>query len=139
VCSRSSWLSESSVLWHCCLENRACLLEPSVTRGAMGAAGPVYPGAFVSLVFQGESTRSCIRRSASSKFLCVPEALLTTEQWSLEMCCDFRGWGSGLLSCESFFPFFQWLVVSPFADLVKVLLFTGYGTPWMPFGVAVRL
>jgi hypothetical protein len=52
-----------------------------------------------------------------------------------ELCGDFRGRRSGVLSCELFFPFFPWLVVSLFADSERALLLIGYRTLWVPFGV----
>jgi hypothetical protein len=42
-----------------------------------------------------------------------------------------RGGGSGLVSCESFFP---WLVAFLFVDSEMALLIAGNGTPWVPFG-----
>jgi hypothetical protein len=47
---------------------------------------------------------------------------------------DFRGGGSGVLSCRAFFPFFLWLVVSLFVVLERALLIAGYGTLWVTFG-----
>jgi hypothetical protein len=53
---------------------------------------------------------------------------LTTEEWSLELCGNFRGRGSGVLSCKLFFSFFLQLVVSVFVDSERALFLTGYGT-----------
>jgi hypothetical protein len=36
---------------------------------------------------------------------------------------------SGVLSCESFFPFFLYFVAPLFVDSERALLLTGYGTP----------
>jgi hypothetical protein len=58
----------------------------------------------------------------------------SAEWWSLELCGDFSGRGSGVLSCESFFPFFPWLVASLVVNSDRDLLLAGYGTPWVPFG-----
>jgi hypothetical protein len=41
-----------------------------------------------------------------------------------------------VLNCESFFPFFLWLVASLFVDLEKVLFLTGCGTLWVPFAIS---
>jgi hypothetical protein len=57
-----------------------------------------------------------------------------TEKWSLESQGNFRGRGSGVLSCELFFLFFPWLIASLFVDSERVLLLTGYGTLWCLFG-----
>jgi hypothetical protein len=65
------------------------------------------------------------------------EAGLTTERPSNGAWRHMKtsGVGMGVLSCEQFFPFFPWLVASPFEDLESALLLTDYGTPWVPFGV----
>jgi hypothetical protein len=47
-----------------------------------------------------------------------------------------QGLGLGVLSCELFFPFFPWLVASPFVDSERALLLTGYRTQWVFFGVS---
>jgi hypothetical protein len=39
-----------------------------------------------------------------------------------------------VLSCESFFPFFLWLITSLVADSDRALLLSGYGTPWVLLG-----
>jgi hypothetical protein len=40
-----------------------------------------------------------------------------------------------VLSCESFFLFFSWLVASLCMDSERPLLLTGYGILWVSFGV----
>jgi hypothetical protein len=54
---------------------------------------------------------------------------LSLRMWKL------LGGGSGVLSCELFFPFFQWLVASLFVYLERALLVSGYGPLLMPFEV----
>jgi hypothetical protein len=56
---------------------------------------------------------------------------------SAEMYRDFRGRGSGVLGCKSFFPLFLWLVPSLFVDLERTVFLAGYKTLWMPFGVSL--
>jgi hypothetical protein len=40
---------------------------------------------------------------------------------------NFKGEGSGVLSCKSFFSFFPWLVASLFLYSESALLLAGYG------------
>jgi hypothetical protein len=55
-------------------------LAPSVIHGAGVAVGPVCTGALVSLVFQGEGSRSCSRREHGAPSSCVcQEAGLTAK------------------------------------------------------------
>jgi hypothetical protein len=66
------------------------------------------------------------------------EAGLTTKcakEWSLELCRNFRGRESEVLSCELFVPFFTWLVAGLFVDSERALLLTDYGTLWVTSGV----
>jgi hypothetical protein len=64
----------------------------------------------------------------------VPGSGTYCQVMELEPHGDVSGGGLGVLSCESFFPFFLWLVVSVFGDSERALLFDAYGTPWVPFG-----
>jgi hypothetical protein len=74
----------------------------------VGALGPAYTGALVSLAFQGEVSRSCYGGAWSSEFLCVLGS--RTYHWvSPGAACNFRGGRSGVLTCRSFFLFFLWL------------------------------
>jgi hypothetical protein len=58
------------------------------------------------------------------------EAGLTTKQREVELHGDFRCGGTGVLSCN-----FLLVVVFLFVDSERALLVTGYGTPWVLFGV----
>jgi hypothetical protein len=128
-------------------ENKACVQrefwslifhkgfrEPSVTHGASGIMGPAYTGVPVSLVFQDEGSRSCIRgECGSSEFLCVPGKGTYHPVTDPEATGNLRGKGSGVLSYESFFPFLQVLVVSLFVYSERALILVVYGTPRVPF------
>jgi hypothetical protein len=130
VGSRSSgawFLAQASgrtVPWCCFQGNWAGWLMPFVTCGAVGAVVPAYTGVLVSLMFQGEGSRLYNGSTENWVPLCAGKQDLTPNECQVMVMepgaiWDFRGRVLGVLSCESFFTFFPWLVASLFADLEK--------------------
>jgi hypothetical protein len=120
-----AWASGSSVLWHYCWGSQACWLAPC-TREAAGALGPAFTVAPVSLVFQDESSRSCIKGESRAPSFCVCQEV---GLMILQLQSDFKGGRSGVLGCESFF---LWLVFL-YLWIWRGLCFSLYGTPCVPF------
>jgi hypothetical protein len=95
-----------------------CYPWSSGSQGSCSPRGTGFPGFRVKVAGHalGESVwlrvPVCAEKWDFTHFL-----ILTDEYWSLEPHGIFRGGGSGVLSCELFFPFFPWLVISLLVDL----------------------
>jgi hypothetical protein len=77
--------------------NQGCWFAPSVTRGAVGALGPAYIGAPVSLAFQGDGSRSYSRgeHGALSSCMCQEAGLTTDPAPSHRATRRLQGLGTG--------------------------------------------